>query len=53
VSGRNYLTGEIWAFPVEILGEPDILINAASGPGIVKTVRRLIKAGTGSSLQYN
>jgi glucokinase len=50
VNGACHLTGEIWALPVDNFGRPDILINSASGPGIVRTTRRLMKEGEASSL---
>ncbi len=50
ITGKNHLTGEIWALPVKNLGEPDILINSSSGPGIVRNVKKLIQRGENSSL---
>jgi glucokinase len=50
VSGRYHLTGEIWNLPVDSMGRQDILINASSGPGIVRNVRELIDRGEKSSL---
>jgi glucokinase len=50
VNGRHHLTGEIWALPVDNFGRPDILINSASGPGIVRTAHRLMGEGKKSSL---
>jgi predicted NBD/HSP70 family sugar kinase len=47
VNGKNNLTGEIWALPVMNMGRPDILINSASGPGIVKNYLGYIN-GNGS-----
>jgi glucokinase len=50
VTGKNHLTGEIWAMPVQNLGEPDILINTSSGPGIVRNVKKLMQKGESTSL---
>jgi glucokinase len=50
VTGYNHLTGEIWALPVDNFGEQDILINSASGPGIVRTAKKLLMSGRASSL---
>jgi glucokinase len=49
-NGTNHLAGEIWALPVDNFGQRDILINSSSGPGIVRTAKRLIKEGGASSL---
>jgi len=43
INGKNDLTGEIWALPVTNMGRPDILLNSASGPGILKNYRELLK----------
>lgn len=43
VNGGHDLTGELWTLPVENFGEEDILINTASGPGIVRNVRRMLR----------
>jgi glucokinase len=50
VNGAHQLTGEIWALPVENFGQQDILINTSSGPGIVRTAKRLMGEGNHSSL---
>ncbi len=50
ISGSMHLTGEIWALPLDNFGEQDILINSSSGPGIVRTVKRLLSQGRESSL---
>jgi glucokinase len=50
VNGAHHLTGEIWAMPVDNFGQQDILINTSSGPGIVRTARRLMGEGKPSSL---
>jgi glucokinase len=50
INGANHLAGEIWALPVDNFGQRDILINTSSGPGIVRTARRLICEGSISSL---
>jgi glucokinase len=50
VNGASHLTGEIWALPVRNFGKRDILLNSSSGPGIVRTARRLMDKGQPSSL---
>ena len=50
VEGKNNLAGEIWALNVYNMGQRDILLNACSGPGIVKNAQRLIENGANSSL---
>ena len=50
VEGKNNLAGEIWALTVDNLGQSDILLNACSGPGIVRNSKRLIDNGEESSL---
>ncbi len=43
INGKNDLTGEIWALPVMNMGRPEILLNSASGQGIVKNYREFLK----------
>jgi len=50
VSGARDLTGELWTLPVLSFGQPDILLNSSSGPGIVRTARMLLEQGQPSSL---
>jgi glucokinase len=50
VSGARHLTGELWTLPVLSFGEPEILLNSSSGPGIVRTARMLLDQGQASSL---
>ena len=50
IDGANHLAGEIWALPVDNFGREDILINSSSGPGIVRTAKRLMEQGMASSL---
>ena len=50
IDGANHLSGEIWALPVDNFGQQDILINSSSGPGIVRTAKRLMEQGMASSL---
>ncbi len=50
INGNKHLTGEIWALPLDNFGKEDILINSSSGPGIVRTVKRLMEQGRESAL---
>jgi glucokinase len=50
INGNKYLTGEIWALPLDNFGREDILINSSSGPGIVRTVKMLMDQGRESTL---
>ena len=50
VSGARNLTGELWTLPVLSFGQPDILLNSSSGPGIVRTARMLMNRGEESTL---
>ena len=44
-NGGHDLTGELWTIPADNFGDEDILINTASGPGIVRNVRRMLREG--------